>query len=41
MEVHASVKLDAKASSGGTVKYRGPANVVKKASSGGNIEKVN
>jgi hypothetical protein len=41
LEVHASVKLDAKASSGGTVKYRGPANVVKKASSGGNIEKVN
>ncbi len=41
LDVHASVKLDAKASSGGTVKYRGPAAVVKKESSGGNIEKVN
>jgi hypothetical protein len=41
LQVHASVQLDARASSGGTVKYRGPATVVKKESSGGNIEKVN
>lgn len=37
--VHASVQLDATASSGGTVKYRGNGNVNIKKSSGGNVVK--
>ena len=37
--VHASVALNAKASSGGNITYRGAATAVKKESSGGSIEK--
>ncbi len=41
-EVYASVSLDARASSGGNIKYRGgAANIKKAASSGGAVEKVN
>lgn len=41
-EVYASVSLDASASSGGNVRYKGGAtNIKKSASSGGEVEKVN
>jgi hypothetical protein len=37
--VHASVQLDAKASSGGSIKYRGGPNVNINKSSGGSVGK--
>jgi Putative auto-transporter adhesin, head GIN domain len=37
--VHASVKLDGKANSSGTIKYRGGATVTKSESSSGSVEK--
>jgi hypothetical protein len=40
-EVHASVKLQAKASSGGNISYRGNPSVVRNESSGGAVEKNN
>ncbi len=38
-KVHASISLDAAASSGGNITYRGAANVKKSVSSGGEVEK--
>ncbi len=40
-QVHASIQLDASASSGGSVSYRGAAALIKKQSSGGTVEKKN
>lgn len=39
VEVHASVQLNAKASSGGIVSYKGEASTVKKENSGGSVNK--
>ncbi len=41
VDTHASIKLDAKASSGGSISYRGPAATVIQESSGGSIKKSN